>query len=404
MLFFYQKYSIFMAREEQNGPDGLKMGQIMVVILLLSIAVVAFMKFYPEMGGKASIPREMRIQYMPADFQFDVDEDYALAVLTNPKRYRQEFNELIKKLNLSILMHVANRMGLSPAQKGSIPDAYERQHAYLRDLYYQDFIQLQDSSSALYQSWYDNQFKSATDLLFEIASKYTCTLVNAIIAPLVPMKDGTLYGTGKNVDTPCGIALSEALAPFLKKLQVRAAIQDFGRAEGLFQERVEKVIAELATYEVRDKKGLSKQMKTKVLGLSVSSTEVEITAISIAKIGFRLDTYSKVQLDPRTKVVSITLPEPRILSHEVYPRFEKLDIGWMREVNSGDFNRAINLLREEFRRDIATSDAYDKSKAQARELLETMFGPLVQSFGKGFQLRVAFQPDERFETPGPTPD
>jgi hypothetical protein len=167
---------------------------------------------------------------------------------------------------------------------------------------------------------------------------------------------------------------------------------------------VEKVIAELATYEVRDKKGLSKQMKTKVLGLSVSSTEVEITAISIAKIGFRLDTYSKVQLDPRTKVVSITLPEPRILSHEVYPRFEKLDIGWMREVNSADFNRAINLLREEFRRDIATSDAYDKSKTQARELLETMFGPLVQSFGKGFQLRVTFQPDERFETSGPAPD
>ena len=194
------------------------------------------------------------------------------------------------------------------------------------------------------------------------------------------------------------------MAPFLKKLQDRAAIQDFGRAEGLFQERVEKVIAELATYEVRDKKGLSKQMKTKVLGLSVSSTEVEITAISIAKIGFRLDTYSKVQLDPRTKVVSITPPEPRILSHEVYPRFEKLDIGWMREVNSADFNRAINLLREEFRRDIATSDAYDKSKTQARELLETMFGPLVQSFGKGFQLRVTFQPDERFETSGPAPD
>lgn len=82
------------------------------------------------------------------------------------------------------------------------------------------------------------------------------------------------------------IAITEGLAPFLQKLKDRAAIQDFGKAEGLLQEKVEKVIAELATYEVRDKKGLSKQMKTKFFGVNVSSTEVEISAISIAKIRF----------------------------------------------------------------------------------------------------------------------
>ncbi|MBK6948582.1 MAG: hypothetical protein IPH16_11430 [Haliscomenobacter sp.] len=99
-----------------------------------------------------------------------------------------------------------------------------------------------------------------------MASKYTCTLVNSIIAPMVPMNDGTIYGKGNKVETPCGIAITEGLAPFLQKLKDRAAIQDFGKAEGLLQEKVEKVIAELATYEVRDKKGLSKQMKTKFLG------------------------------------------------------------------------------------------------------------------------------------------
>ena len=63
----------------------------------------------------------------------------------------------------------------------------------------------------------------------------------------------------------------------------------------------------------------------------------------------------------------------------------------MREVSDADFNRAFNLLREEFRRDIGQSDAYDKAKGQAKEILVTMMGPVVKSFGKGFQLQVAFQ-------------
>ena len=152
-----------------------------------------------------------------------------------------------------------------------------------------------------------------------------------------------------------------------------------------------KVISELATYEVRDKKGLSKQLKTKLLGINVSSTEVQISAISIAKVGFRLNDYFKVALDPGTKVVTVTLPQPVILSHEVYPRFDKLSIGWMREVSDADFNRAFNVLREEFRRDIKQSDAYDKAKGQAKEILTTMMGPVVKSFGKGFQMRVEFR-------------
>jgi hypothetical protein len=71
---------------------------------------------------------------------------------------------------------------------------------------------------------------------------------------LIPMKDGGFYAKGKKVDTPCGIALTEALAPLMKKIEERAAIEDFGRSHGLLQQRVEKVVSELATYEIRDKK------------------------------------------------------------------------------------------------------------------------------------------------------
>lgn len=390
-----------MRENEKVEHEGLKIGQLLLVVVVLSFLAIVGLKFLPKSGKtSARVPKEMQINYVPSDFTFQVDEDFALAVLSNPGNYRKEFNQLIYDFNMAILNHVAQRMGLNGEQRRQMAAAYDKQHPYLRSLYYEDFLQLQDSTSRMYQTWYDNQSKSATAALFEIASKYTCGMVNSIIAPLVPMQEGTLYGRGKNVDSPCAIAMSEALAPFVKKLEERAAIQDFGRAEGLLQERVTKVISELATYEVRDKKGLSKQMKTKMLGINVSSTEVQISAISIAKVGFRLNDYFKVSLNPQNKVVTVTLPQPVILSHEVYPKFDKLAIGWMREVSDEDFNKAFNILREEFRRDIQQSDAYDKAKQQAREIIGTMMGPVVKSFNSQYQLRVQFQApaaDEQFQ-------
>lgn len=383
-----------MAREPKVEHEGLKVGQLLLVVSILSFLAVVGLKLLPKSGRSARVPKEMQLNYMPADFSFKIDEDFALAVLSNPDKYQKEFSQLVYDINMAVLDHVATRMGLDAAQRRQVAENYERQHPYIRSLYYQDFLQLQDSSSQMYQTWYDNRFGSATAALFEVASKYTCGMVNSVIAPVVPMQEGTLFGRGKQVDSPCSIAVNEALAPFLKRLEDRAAIQDFGRAEGLLQERVTKVISELGTFEVRDKKGLSKQLRTKLLGINVSSTEVQISAISIAKIGFRLNDYFKVSMDPGSKVVTFTLPQPVILSHEVYPRFDKLSIGWMREVSDADFNRAFNLLREEFRRDIQQSDAYEQAKGQAKEILSTMMEPVVKSFGRQYRMRVVFQPAE----------
>lgn len=377
-----------------------KTGQLILFVLSASLAALIAIKYLPRGGGDTTrIPKEMTLNYLPADFRFDVNEETALAVLTNPKRYRREFNQLVYDLNMAILNHVGTRMGLTNDKLAQLPALYEKQHPYLRNLYFEDFLTIQDTTSALYQTWYDNGFKNATQVLYDVASKYTCFLVNAVIGELIPMQDDIFYAKGKKVDTPCGIAMSEALAPFMKKLQDRAAIEDFGRARGLLQERVEKAVSELATYEVRDKKGLSKQLQTKVWGFSVSKTDIEISAISILKIGFRLDQYLKVDLNPRSKIVTVTLPQPVILSHEVYPKFDKLSIGWLREVKDEDLNAAFNILREEFRREAFANDSGAKAKAQAQDIVNTLFGPVISTLGSKYKLRVQFQeatPDAEF--------
>ncbi len=177
----------------------------------------------------------------------------------------------------------------------------------------------------------------------------------------------------------------------IKRMDERAAVADFGRDRGLLQEKVEKTIGELATMEVRDKKGISKQMQTKIWGLNVSSTDVDITAISVLKVGFNLKEFLDISVNSSAGAVVVTLPQPVILSHEVHPKVEKLDIGWLREVKTEDFNKNIDLLRSEFRREALESDIMEKSKKQARELLDTMMGPLVQSLGSRYKLVVRFK-------------
>ena len=339
----------------------------------------------------------MQINYIPSDFEANIDMDEALRVLANPNRYRKEFNQLVYQLNLSILDHVANRMDLGERVKGQIQEEYDKHHPYLRNLYFHDFVALKDTSANLYQTWYDNEGGNSVDILHEVASKYTCFLVNHVMTTLLETQNGKLYGKGKKVDTPCGIALTEGLKPLVDRMEARAAVQDFSRSRGLLQEKVERVIAELATMEIRDKKGINKQLQTKIWGFNVSSSDIEVSAISVLKVGFRLNDYFDISLSQKNNIVTVTLPEPVILSHEVYPKIDKLDIGWLREVKSIDLNKNFNVLRAEFRREALESDVMDKSKQQAIELMNTMFGPLISNMNRNYTLRVKFQ--EREEDP-----
>ncbi len=385
-----------MARRDQSPPptdNRMSLGRLVVALLFVVLVAALFYRFYKNnLSDYTVIPKELQINYKPAEFAINIDEEDALVTLSNPQRNRREFNQLIYDVNISILNHTANRMGLSDAVKSKIKDEYEKHHPYLKDLYYNDFITIKDTTSNLYQTWYDNESTNAVSILREVASKYTCFLVNHVITSLIETTNGSIYARGKSVDTPCGVAMAEALEPLMKRMEDRAAIEDFSKSKGLMQEKVERVVAELATIEIRDKKGISRQLQTKIWGFSVSETDFEVTAISILKAGFKLNEYFDINLNSKAGVVTITLPEPTVLSHEVYPKIDKLDIGWLREVKNVDLNRSFNVLRAEFRRDAIQNDqVLDKAKAQAVELMNTMFIPVVNGLNKRYKIKVQFR-------------
>ncbi|MEQ8706127.1 MAG: DUF4230 domain-containing protein [Phaeodactylibacter sp.] len=374
-----------------SGSQPRNMLRALLVILIVCIVGVLLFRKFVVPAGYTSVPQEYQVNYVPSDFRMPIDEERALSILSDPNRNRKGFDELVYDVNMSILQHVGRRMNLNEEDLARLQDEYEKHHPYLRGLYFNDFVQLRDTTSQLYETWYENEGGGAIEALREVAGKYTCFLVTQVITTLVPVKGQSIYAKGKEVNTPCGVAMQEALNPMLKRLEERAAVQDFSRSRGLLQEKVEKVIAELATMEVRDKKGLNKNLQTRFLGFSVSSSDIEVSAISILKVGFRLNEYFDIGLNSKQGIVTITLPEPVILSHEVYPKIDKLDIGWMREVQSVDLNKNFDVLRREFRREALESDIMDSAKSQAIDLMNTMFDPVVKGINSRYNLRVRFK-------------
>jgi Protein of unknown function (DUF4230) len=382
-----------------------------IAILMGVLAVTGVLGYFiyknktDGIGGTVNIPKAMQITFTPADFKPNLDEETTLRILSNPQKYKKEFDKLVSDFNITLLMHVANRMNLTPTQKEEAVSVYNQQHPYIRQMYYNDFTALQDTTSQLYQVWYENHNSNAVALMNEVASKYTCMFVGQVLATVLKTQDGKLAVKGNKIETPCGIALTEALRPMVKRLQDKAAIQDFSQAKGLMKDRTEKAIAELAVTEVRDRKGIKKKFQTKVAGLKVSETEIQITAVSILKIGFNLKQYFDVVTDHQSKTITVTMPNPVILSHEVYPKVEGLDIGWLREVSPDDFNKNVNDLRKAFRDDATQSDAFEKSKDRARDLLNTLLLPMVQGVNKDYKLKINFKaaPSQDYDLPADAP-
>lgn len=371
---------------------GIGTAQLLIVVAILGIlGVLGYRALRNTPGSFLAGPAEYELQYQPADFNYNIDPETALAILQNPKRYRREFDDLVHDINTDILRHVSNRLGLNDSLQQEVMLEYDRQHPQLVELYYQDFMRLRDTSAAVYETWYDEGGQKVTAIFEEVASNYTCFMLNKVLAAVIRTRNGNILARGADVQNPCSIAMGEALRPLVARMAERAAIEDFSRSKGLFQEKVENVIGELATIEIRDKKGINKNLQTTIWGMNVSETDVEITALSILKVGFRLTDYFDLNLDEQNKTINITLPEPVILSHEVYPKVEKLDIGWLREIEGANINEGVNALRESFREDALESDVMDRAKTQANDLMDTMFGPLVSNIGPEYRLVVRFQ-------------
>jgi hypothetical protein len=212
------------------------------------------------------------------------------------------------------------------------------------------------------------------------------------VATLLKTSGGQLMAKGEGIESPCAIALKEGLQPMVERLRKRAEILDFSASRDLLREKVQKGIAELATYEIRDKKGLDKTLQYKILGYSVSETNIQVEAISVIKAGIKLDQGLDVTFSPKKGIIYVTLSDPVILSHEVYPRVDKLDVGFLSGVSGSDLNQPFNDLRTYFREDaIKNEQIFEKSKARVDSVLQLLLEPVVKGINRQYKLETRYR-------------
>ena len=95
-----------MADNEYVGPPPVKkpssiysIGKKALIISMLCITAMILLKYYKPslpnpLGGDPTIthiPKELHINYIPAEYNANVDEEDALVILSNPNRYRRDF-------------------------------------------------------------------------------------------------------------------------------------------------------------------------------------------------------------------------------------------------------------------------------------------------------------------------
>lgn len=381
---------------------GSQLGKQLILLALVCIGGILVYKMFFGDGALSTLlqdPKEVRLTYVPSDFNPNLDEQSTLRILSDPAEYHREFDQLVYDFNMSLLYHVANRMALPDSLKRQLEPQYRKHHDYLKTMYYNDFTAIKDTTAGLYETWYQDNSNQAVEVFNEVAGKYTCFFVTQIMATLIKSNNGVVMGKGKNVETPCGIAINEGLKPMVERLKKKANILDFSASHGLLKEKVRKGIAELATYELRSRMGLDKQLQYKIFGISISETDLRVEAISVIKAGFKLDQYFNVSLNPSKNTVYVTLPPPTIVSHEVYPRVDKLDVGFLAGITGDEMNRNFNELRREFRTDaIENEKVLEKAKARADSVMQLILGPMVRSMDRKYKLQVRFQ-----ETPEQAP-
>ncbi len=390
-----------MATQQPGAPaperDTPSVGKQVLLLTLVSAAAILLFRLLASDNVVTDLlqkPQAVQLTYVPSDFKPDLNEEATLQILAQPEKYRKEFDALVYNFNLALLYHVANRMSLDDSLKRRLEPEYKKHHDYLKTLYFNDFVALKDTTAYLYENWYQDNTNQAVRIFNEVAGKYTCFFVTQILATLLKVTDGALLAKGRNVDNPCGIAINEALRPMVERLQTRAAILDFSASRGMLKDKVRKGIAELATYEVRSRMGLDKTLSYKFFGIPISQTDIRIEAMSVIKAGFKLDENFDVTFNPRKGIVYVTLPPPTILSHEVYPRVDKLDVGFLAGIDEQEMNRNLNELRRQFRQDaIENEHILQRAQERADTVMQIILGPVVKSMGKNYRLELRFRSD-----------
>ncbi|MFM7154954.1 MAG: hypothetical protein ACKOZV_12620, partial [Bacteroidota bacterium] len=86
-------------------------GQQVVLVLLICVALVLLYNIFFSAGSTSLTSffqpsKEVKLTYVPSDFNPNLDEEATLRVLAQPDVYAKEFDDIVYHFNVNLLYHV----------------------------------------------------------------------------------------------------------------------------------------------------------------------------------------------------------------------------------------------------------------------------------------------------------
>ncbi len=367
-----------------------------------------FNKKFDEIYKIDSAFKDISGQFKPIVDKVAIVNSIAEVRSDNPRGDSTNLEESFKQINKQFIRHLANSYNLSEKEKQLLVQRYDASHSEIYRASFDEFLDLNDQTFIEDEEvlFTQNNFTSVSN--FEgVLGKGACLAMGLFTGGVVDAPLNSLFLSVAK-ENFCETIATAAFLPLIEELKKQAIIKDYEQSTIRIKSQIQKLVAELATSEVKKQTTVEKDFVTEVdlwLTTSTSWADVDIDATSVTKAGFKLQEYFELIFDHENKVIEVHLGEPQILSHEVNYQAKNIDKGWAVPIKPEMVNQVINEARDIlYDHALNNSNLLDKSWENAQVVIKTIFQPIVLStpepytvklYTKGYGEKVIFSPESQ---------
>jgi hypothetical protein len=336
--------------------------------------------------------KNLRYKFQPSVQYSSIIDNVAYVGSSNSDREFVKFSKVLNSINEGLLEYMSENFALSKNEQSLILKKFHKHSKTINRTAYDELTRLNNSIVVpKNETIYSRKTIDGVNNFDKILAKTACNTVGFFTKHLTenPYSEFFIKAGAKEV---CPYLLSYAIKPYILELKKRAIIEDYSISEIKIKEQISSQIAQLATAEVKTTtSGLHKIEKKVFWNTFTSTASVQYNSVATTKIGFDLMKKFGLEINNYDEEITITLPSPKVLSHEVDTKFRNLDNGLLVEINATEINRVNSSVRQTLLNDAwNNTNGYYDAMDNAEDLLKIMFSPISTSMPYPYSVILNF--------------
>lgn len=294
------------------------------------------------------------------------------------RRFRG-FERTVFEINDALVSYAIERFDIDRQKASALKDDLQDSRIDIAAEYFRDMHRLLKTPEFMPPENYVLSFRTYCSVraLSRVLSSHVCTIAGLIVSLSV----GTPVASVASVASqqPCEILLAEALLPIIQELQNHALIQDQMNMRLEITEHIRKMIMELAVVEDSYRARCGFDPKREIRFFFDSTAHLDMEVFGEVKAGFDLASSFSVSMDERTQSVTVTLPQPQILSVDVVPVIQNIQNGWAMKITEDEINQGYSILRERIVDNAINSGILASAEERGRQAVSAILGPMLDN-------------------------